>query len=105
MSDIPREFASVVMDASQKQVRKYWNGAGWVHDPTEAKRSKRDHDGMAHEYLELRDSGCQVALASIEYSRIDGVVTVHEVRVWERRTLAQGIRSDVLRCFNQGRFR
>jgi len=83
MSDIIR--VSMVMDASQDRVRRYWSGHGWVTDPLKAVKCSMDLAVAYPYYRELVQAGCQVALVVVNLSVDDGVI-VHSIRVLEKTT-------------------
>ena len=81
-----RKTRLMVMDLSQDEVRRYWNGHGWTTDPTMGVQSKQD-GGVDGYYWYLHEAGCQVALVMVELSVGYERATVHKVRmlnaVWE----------------------
>ena len=77
-------MAYMLMDASQNNVRRYWNGHGWTADPSEGIRSNwqywltSDADSC---FWQLVDAGCRVAIARVWFTFYDGQATVHKIKV------------------------
>lgn len=85
LEDIKRNIAYMIMDASQSEYRRYWNGYGWCDDPCEAMRKSRV-DGIDSEYFGMIDDGCQAALVQVDYSRVNGTVAVYNIRFHHKVT-------------------
>ncbi len=75
-----RKLMSMVMDASQTDVRRYWTGHGWTTDPLMGIQSQQV-DGTAGQYFYLYNSGCQAALVMVELSVKHQQTTVHRIQV------------------------
>jgi hypothetical protein len=75
------------MDVGQQNGRRlYRAAAGWVYNPCEALPSL--HPDRARNYFfNMVDAGCQVALVLVEYSRQNGRVTVHQIKLLQKAVL------------------
>jgi hypothetical protein len=85
-SDVKKHVAYMIMDASQPEQRRYWNGHGWRDDPFEGMRCRIDFGFMPATYRNLVDAGCQVAYVQVTLSRLDDVVITHNIRLLHKVT-------------------
>lgn len=70
----------MVMDLSQDEVRRYWNGHGWTTDPTMGVQSLQN-GGVDGYYWYLHEAECQVALVMVELSMPKQRVTMHKIQM------------------------
>lgn len=80
-----RITVSMVMDASQNDVRRYWTGHDWTTDPLMGVQSQHAQ-GVAGDYWYLYQNGCSAAHVLVELSYTPERTTVHRIQVWNKVT-------------------
>lgn len=77
MADTKRRIADLMEEVTEAE-RVHQNA------PTQAVQCISHPDALAGTYVSLALDGCQITLVDVDYSRVDGRVIVHNIRLLEK---------------------